>query len=151
MGIQLSKHFLTLQAIKAMALEAPTAARAPWAAMACLGLFKVFMQWESQGASLDHLVGGVKVNPGPPPPVPESAPMKIETIITTTNMGVPKPLIQPEPLMRDPKRDRRPKKDGPKVRKSNSFLFFTEKLKTLHCSSTCPESNNKPSPGPHLP
>ena len=122
---KLSKNFLTLQAIKAMALEAPTAARAPWAAMACLGLFKVFMQWESQGASLDHLVGGVKVNPGPPPPAPESAPMKIETIITTTNMAVPKPLIQPEPLMRDPKRDRRPKKDGPKVRKDNSVLPTT--------------------------
>ena len=139
MVIKLSKHFLTLQAIKAMALEAPTAARAPWAAMACLGLFKVFMQWESQGASLDHLVGGVKVNPGPPPPVPESAPMKIETIITTTNMAVPKPLIQPEPLMRDPKRDRRPKKDGPKVRKHNSVLLITERLKTLHYSLTCPE------------
>ena len=136
---KLSKNFLILQAIKAMALEAPTAARAPWAAMACLGLFKVFMQWESQGASLDHLVGGVKVNPGPPPPVPESAPMKIETIITTTNMAVPKPLIQPEPLMRDPKRDRRPKKDGPKVRKDNSVLLTTERLKTLHCSLTCPE------------
>ena len=139
MVIELSKHFLTPQAIKAMALEAPTAARAPWAAMACLGLFKVFMQWESQGASLDHLVGGVKVNPGPPPPVPESAPMKIETIITTTNMAVPKPLIQPEPLMRDPKRDRRPKKDGPKVRKINSVLLITERLKTLHCSLTRPE------------
>ena len=136
---KLSKNFLILQAIKAMALEAPTAARAPWAAMACLGLFKVFMQWESQGASLDHLVGGVKVNPGPPPPAPESAPMKIETIITTTNMAVPKPLIQPEPLMRDPKRDRRPKKDGPKVRKDNSVLLTTERLKTLHFSLTCPE------------
>ena len=130
MVIKFSKIFFILQAIKAMALEAPTAARAPWAAMACLGLFKVFMQWESQGASLDHLVGGVKVNPGPPPPVPESAPMKIETIITTTNMAVPKPLIQPEPLMRDPKRDRRPKKDGPKVRKDNSFLLTIERLKT---------------------
>ena len=83
-----------------------------------MGLFKVFMQWEAQGASLDHLVGGAKVNPGPPPPAPESAPMKIETIITTTNMGVPKPLLHPaEPLIRDPKRDnRRQKKDGPKVK-----------------------------------
>ena len=98
-----------------MALEAPSAARAPWAAMACLGLFKVFMQWEAQGASLDHLVGGAKLNPGPPPPAPESAPMKIETIITTTNMAIPKPLIHPEPLIRDPKRERRQKKDGPKV------------------------------------
>ena len=106
---------MILQAIKAMALEAPSAARAPWAAMACLGLFKVFMQWEAQGASLDHLVGGAKLNPGPPPPAPESAPMKIETIITTTNMAIPKPLIHPEPLIRDPKRERRQKKDGPKV------------------------------------
>ena len=82
-----------------------------------MGLFKVFMQWEAQGASLDHLVGGAKVNPGLPPPAPESAPMKIETIITTTNIGVPQPLLHPEPLIRDPKRDnRRQKKDGPKVK-----------------------------------
>jgi len=110
-----AKNAAAEEAIKAMALEAPSAARAPWAAMACLGLFKVFMQWEAQGASLDHLVGGAKLNPGPPPAAPESAPMKIETIITTTNMGVPKPLIHPEPLIRDPKRERRQKKDGPKV------------------------------------
>ena len=78
------------------------------------------MQWEAQGASLDHLVGGAKLNSGPPPAAPESAPMKIETIITTTNMGVPKPLIHPEPLIRDPKRERRQKKDGPKVNAVNT-------------------------------
>merc|ERR1712088_617944 len=47
-----AKNAAAEEAIKAIAIEASSAAQVPWGAMACLGLFKVFMQWEAQGASL---------------------------------------------------------------------------------------------------
>ena len=37
-----------------------------WSALACLGLYKVFTEWEAQGAALEHLMGGAR--PALPPP-----------------------------------------------------------------------------------
>jgi len=106
---QLAKNKAAEEAIKAMVMKVKDSGpdAAPWSALACLGLYKVFTEWESQGVALEHLF----TNAMKPVHRPEEEkPNAIPTIITT--LGPPEPQI----TSRDRKqRSEKKKNDGPKV------------------------------------
>jgi hypothetical protein len=55
-----AKNKAAEEALKALVVAEPSGASAPWGAIACLGLYKVFTEWEAQGAKLEHLLTDVK-------------------------------------------------------------------------------------------
>merc|ERR1712226_147969 len=59
---QLAKNKAAEEAIKAMVIKVKESGpdAAPWSALACLGLYKVFTEWESEGIALEHLFTNVK-------------------------------------------------------------------------------------------
>merc|ERR1712080_543303 len=104
---QLAKNKAAEEAIKAMVIKEKDSGpdAAPWSALACLGLYKVFTEWESQGVALEHLFTTVMK---PVHHQEEEKPNAIPTIITT--LGPPEPQVT-----RDRKQRSGKKKDGPKV------------------------------------
>merc|ERR1712179_694224 len=103
---QLAKNKAAEEAIKAMVIKVKDSGpdAAPWSALACLGLYKVFTEWESEGVALEHLFTNVKTVHQPE----EEKPNAIPTIITT--LGPPEPQVTRERKQRSEK-----KKEGPKV------------------------------------